>query len=172
METFCPPVRQEDEGKDIDCFLPVSCCPACNQEYDVALILPCSHIMCGHCIVAGERTSSDQSLLRSVGLSVCSVLCPCCRHPVELPCWTWSSATSCLPKHPTLSPVHVSRERGTKKGASEDHHQHVQVRNTNLTKVSAHCIQYCNTRLWMFVSRFWYQFHNYYIPATGNFFSI
>ncbi|XP_018539510.1 uncharacterized protein LOC108888156 [Lates calcarifer] len=126
METFCPPVRQEDEGKDIDCFLPVSCCPACNQEYNVALILPCSHIMCGHCIAAGERTSSDQSLLRSVGLSVCSVLCPCCRHPVELPCWTWSSATSCLPKHPTLSPVHVSRERGTKKGASEDHHQHVQ----------------------------------------------
>ncbi|XP_040901509.1 uncharacterized protein LOC121186779 [Toxotes jaculatrix] len=137
MKTLCPQIRkreldvgktkgEEDEEKDIDCFQPVSCCPACNQEYDVALILPCSHTMCGHCIAAGERTSSGQSFLRGVGLSVCSVLCPCCRHPVELPCWTWSSATSCLPKHPTLSPTCVSREKCIKKGGSEDHPQHVE----------------------------------------------
>ncbi|XP_019950540.2 uncharacterized protein [Paralichthys olivaceus] len=115
---------EEDEEKDS--FHPVSRCPACSQEYDVALILPCSHTMCGQCVAAGERTSSGQSLHHRVGLSVCSVLCPSCRHPVELPCGTWSSATSCLPKHPTLSPARVSRGTGTTEGASEDHRQHVQ----------------------------------------------
>ncbi|XP_071328002.1 uncharacterized protein [Trachinotus anak] len=76
---------------------------------------------------AGERTSSGQPLLRGVGLSVCSVLCPCCRHPVELPCLTWSAATSCLPEHPILSPAHVRRETGHKtQGTSESHPQDVQ----------------------------------------------
>ncbi|XP_045930692.1 uncharacterized protein LOC123986468 isoform X2 [Micropterus dolomieu] len=82
--------------------------------------------MCGHCIAAGEGIRSGQSQHRTVGLPVCSALCPSCRHPVELPCWTWSSATSCLPKHPNLTPSCVSRKAGTTEGASEDNLQHVQ----------------------------------------------
>ncbi|XP_074496773.1 uncharacterized protein LOC141770824 isoform X2 [Sebastes fasciatus] len=116
--------REEDEEKD--CLQQLSLCPACDQSYDIVLFLPCSHTMCGHCIAAGEGIRSGQSPHRGVGLPVCSVLCPCCRHPVELPCWTWSSATSCLPEHPTLSTACVSRETGTKEGASEDHLQYVQ----------------------------------------------
>ncbi|CAB1427624.1 unnamed protein product [Pleuronectes platessa] len=128
----CPQIRcrELDVGKaegEEDSFQSVSRCPACNQDYDVALILPCSHTMCGQCVAAGERTSSGQSLHRHVGLSACSVLCPSCRHPVELPCGTWSSATSCLPKHPSLSPARVRRETGTMEGASEDPLHHVQV---------------------------------------------
>lgn len=118
---------EEDEEKDV--LQQLSRCPACQQGCDIVLFLPCSHTMCGHCIAAGEGIRSGQSHRGSVGLTVCSVLCPCCRHPVELPCWTWSSATSCLPKHPTLSPACVSRE--TKEGASEDQPQHVQVRERN-----------------------------------------
>lgn len=136
LETLCSQIshrevnvrkyeREEDEEKDTDYLQPFSRCPACNQEYDVTLILPCSHTMCGHCLASGEGTSSDQPLRRGVNKSVCSVLCPCCRHPVELPCWTWSSATSCLPNYPTLSPACVSGERDTKDGTSEDQLQHV-----------------------------------------------
>ncbi|KAE8295622.1 hypothetical protein D5F01_LYC06557 [Larimichthys crocea] len=79
--------REEKEEKD--CLQQFSCCLACTQEYDIVLILPCSHTLCG------------------------------CRHTVELPCWTWSSATSCLPKHPTLTPASVSGKRSTE-GTSED----------------------------------------------------
>ncbi|KAM6987427.1 LOW QUALITY PROTEIN: uncharacterized protein LKV04_010254 [Tautogolabrus adspersus] len=96
-----PSKRRGDEEKE--CMQQLSQCPACNQECDVVLILPCSHTMCGPCIAAGEGARSGQH--HSVSPPVCSVLCPRCRHPVELPCRTWSSATSCLPKHPTLSPA-------------------------------------------------------------------
>lgn len=122
--------RDEDEAKDTDCLQQFSSCPACNQEYDVTLILPCSHTMCVLCIAAGGGTRSGQSLRQSASVPVCSVLCPCCRHAVELPCQTWSSATSCLPKHPTLRSSCVSQETGTKEGASGDHLQHLQVRET------------------------------------------
>ncbi|XP_044059021.1 uncharacterized protein LOC122879218 isoform X2 [Siniperca chuatsi] len=118
--------REEDEEKDLDCLQQFSRCPACNQECDIVLILPCSHTMCGHCIAAGEGMRSGQSRHRSVGLPICSALCPSCQHPVELPCWTWTSATSCLPKHPTMSPACVSKETGTKEGASEDNLRYVQ----------------------------------------------
>ena len=121
--------REDDEEKDV--LQQLSCCPACQQVYDMVLFLPCSHTMCGHCIAAGEGIRSGHPHRGSVGLTVCSVLCPCCRHPVELPCWTWSSATSCLPKHPALSPARVSRKTGSKEGASEDQLQHVQVRERN-----------------------------------------
>lgn len=116
--------REEDEEKVIDCLEQFSRCPACNQEYDILLILPCSHRMCVHCTATGGRTGSSEPRRRGAGLPVCSVLCPSCRHPVELPCWNWSSATSCLPKHPTLSPSCVSRET-----ASEDHLQRVRDSN-------------------------------------------
>ncbi|AWO98528.1 Hypothetical protein SMAX5B_008451 [Scophthalmus maximus] len=122
-KTLCPKIRY---GEDSDSLQPVARCPACNRDYDVALILPCSHTMCGHCVVHGERRSSDRSPHRGVGLSACSVLCPCCQRHVELPCWAWSSATSCLPKHPTLSPARVSGETGAKDGASQHHLQHPQ----------------------------------------------
>ncbi|KAF3693120.1 E3 ubiquitin-protein ligase Midline-1 [Channa argus] len=118
--------RELDEEKDTDYLEQFSHCPACNQECDVTLILPCSHSICGRCITAGERTISDQSLCRGVDLSACFVLCPRCRRPVELPCWTWSSATSCLPHHPALSPACLCEERGAKEGTSEDPLQHVQ----------------------------------------------
>lgn len=148
VKTFCPrrrhkeqtlllavekSVREEDEAKDIDCLQQFSSCPACNREYDITLILPCSHTMCVHCVAAGGGTRSGQCLSRGASLPVCSVLCPCCQHAVELPCQIWSSATSCLPKHPTLRSACVSQETGTKEGAYGDHFQHVQVRETCCT---------------------------------------
>lgn len=126
---------EEEEKKVTDCFQQFSCCPVCNQEYDIVLILPCSHTMCAHCVAAGGGIRSGQPLHRSVGLPVCSVLCPCCRHPVELPCLKWSSATSCLPKHPKLSPACVSRGTGTEERTSEDHLQYVQVREPHKFKI-------------------------------------
>lgn len=111
--------REKDEEEDTDCLQQFSNCPACNQEYDIALMLPCSHPMCGHCITAGEGKRSGQLHRRCVSQTVCSVLCPECQHPVELPCWSWSCATSCLPQHPTLSSACVSRETGTMEEASQ-----------------------------------------------------
>ncbi|XP_047451018.1 uncharacterized protein LOC125014045 [Mugil cephalus] len=102
--------RGEDEDKDVDCSQQFPRCPACNRDCDVALMLPCSHTMCGRCVVAGEETS--QLPHRVEQQSACSVLCPCCRHPVELPCWRWSSATFCLPKYP-LQHVQGGTAEGT-----------------------------------------------------------
>ncbi|KAG7478720.1 cardiomyopathy-associated 5-like isoform X1 [Solea senegalensis] len=120
--------REEDEEKYTDYYHPsLSTCPSCNQEYDEVLILPCSHTMCGHCVATGERRSSGQPLHRlSVSLPVCSVLCPSCRRPVELPCRTWSSATSCLPKHPSVRRAHISGEIQSEEEPSEDHFQLVE----------------------------------------------
>lgn len=102
--------REEEEEKALDSSQQFSRCPACNQWCDVLLILPCSHNMCAHCVAVGEKARLSEPRHRSAGLPVCSVLCPSCRHPVELPCWNWSLATSCLPKYPTQSPASVSRE--------------------------------------------------------------
>lgn len=121
--------EDEDEAKDADC-LQLSRCPACNRDDDTALILPCSHTMCVDCVAAGRGTRSGQSLHQSASIPVCSVMCPCCRHAVELPCQTWSSATSCLPKYPSLRSASVNQEAGTKEGASGDHFQHLQVKKT------------------------------------------
>nr|XP_029133730.1 uncharacterized protein LOC109986280 [Labrus bergylta] len=118
-----PSKRREDKEKE--CMQQLSQCPACNQGRDVVLILPCSHTMCGPCITAAEGARSGQH--HSVSQPVCSVLCPRCQHPVELPCRSWSSATSSLPKHPTLSPACVSRETGSREGESGDPLQCVQV---------------------------------------------
>lgn len=91
--------REDNEGRVPACVQHISCCQACQQDWDVLLILPCSHTMCVQCISAGEAGRSSKAHLRAV----CAVACPSCRHPVELPCWNWSSATSCLPKHPSMS---------------------------------------------------------------------
>lgn len=98
--------KEENEGRVIDCLQQISCCQACQQEWDVLLILPCSHAMCVQCISAGEAGKSSTSRLGAV----CAVACPSCRHPVELPCWNWSSATSCLPKHPSVSRACVKKK--------------------------------------------------------------
>lgn len=110
-------VQSDREEKGEAKVTDVSCCPACNQESNPLLILPCSHTMCAQCISAAGKKL----------LPVCSVLCTGCRHPVELPCWSWSSAASCLPKHPAC----ISRQTGST-GASQAHLPHVQVRATTL----------------------------------------
>lgn len=96
--------RGGNDGRVSDDLQQVSCCSACQEQWDVLLILPCSHTMCTRCISAGASGKSTKSH-RS---AACTVMCPSCRHPVELPCWNWSSATSCLPKHPTMSPACVN----------------------------------------------------------------
>ncbi|XP_026049357.1 uncharacterized protein LOC113036945 isoform X3 [Astatotilapia calliptera] len=113
--------RGEDEGKDTDCLQQFPHCPACKQDYDITLILPCSHTMCGQCVAAGEGARLRRQ-------PMCSVRCPCCRHPVELPCLTWSSAISCLPKHPSMRSNHVNRE-----ASPEDHPPHVQEDSSKVT---------------------------------------
>ncbi|XP_048017312.1 ret finger protein-like 4B [Megalobrama amblycephala] len=80
-----------------------SACPSCLRGFDLALILPCSHTLCGRCLVEGA------GLVRRGGVSsasrpVCAVLCTNCRHCVELPCFDWSSALTCLPFDPTVTP--------------------------------------------------------------------
>lgn len=80
-----------------------SACPSCLRGFDLALILPCSHTLCGRCLAEGA------GLVRRGGVSsasrpVCAVLCPNCRHCVELPCFDWSSALTCLPFDPTVTP--------------------------------------------------------------------
>lgn len=102
--------------------LPV--CPACRQECHTVLILPCSHTMCSRCVAAGGPTGS---CCREALLSACSILCPCCRRYVELPCWSWGCATSCLPKHPSIKSEHVSRQMGFSDDSPEDCPHHAKV---------------------------------------------
>lgn len=109
----------EGQEKGFDGWEEFSRCPACSHEFDVPLILPCSHFMCHQCVTAGDGLKSSDS-----GLPVCAVWCPSCRHPVELPCWNRSSAASCLPTYPILRPVQLNAGR-----AHEDHLQ--QVRDSN-----------------------------------------
>lgn len=90
---------EESEGRAVDRLQRISFCQACQQDWDVLLILPCSHTMCVLCISAGEAGKLNKSRLGAI----CAVACPSCRHLVELPCWDWSSATSCLPKQPSVS---------------------------------------------------------------------
>ncbi|XP_035615565.1 uncharacterized protein LOC118373522 [Oncorhynchus keta] len=114
-----------------------SLCPSCRRGFDVALLLPCSHTLCGRCVGGGEGAGrcgegAGQCVLdeegdgvshascggthsahhRSTSTPVCAVLCPCCRHPVELPCWEWASATCCLPPDPTLTPGWTASSAG------------------------------------------------------------
>ncbi|XP_061774820.1 uncharacterized protein LOC133564486 isoform X2 [Nerophis ophidion] len=103
---YCPGRNEKEnkrihgtENKDTDCLQELSECPACKRHNDVTLILPCSHTMCVHCMSAQEAKRSGRSPRQDLN---CSVLCPLCRYHVELPCETWSSALSCLPRYPTL----------------------------------------------------------------------
>ncbi|XP_024133157.1 RING finger protein 39 [Oryzias melastigma] len=91
-------------------------CPACGQECETPLILPCSHSMCSRCVAAGGPMAPP--------LSVCSLLCPCCGRHVELPCWSWGAATSCLPKHPSMESERVSRQTSFWDDSPEDRPHH------------------------------------------------
>ncbi|XP_034023690.1 uncharacterized protein LOC117508139 [Thalassophryne amazonica] len=104
----------EETVNDIDSLQQFSSCTACNQKYETAaLILPCSHAMCSHCVSAGESLIRRGSIL-----PVCAVQCPCCRHPVELPCWSWATAASCLPKYLTRNSI-IGKVGRTKVKASD-----------------------------------------------------
>lgn len=94
-------------------------CPACGQECETPLILPCSHSMCSRCVAAGGPMAPP--------LSVCSLLCPCCGRHVELPCWSWGAATSCLPKHPSMESERVSRQTSFWDDSPEDRPHHARV---------------------------------------------
>ncbi|KAI9529015.1 hypothetical protein NQZ68_015782 [Dissostichus eleginoides] len=110
-----PSNGEEEEQKDEDFLQILSRCPACKQSGDFLLLLPCSHPMCAPCISAEGGRPSPPPHPGEV-----SLLCPVCRLPVELPCWNWSDATSCLPKHPIMNTAHIRRER------EEDQLQHEQ----------------------------------------------
>lgn len=81
-------------------------CVSCEQGRDVALLLPCSHTLCGRCVAAGVQTTRGAA-------PTCALLCSFCRHLVELPCWDWASATACLPRDPTQWRPRQARARST-----------------------------------------------------------
>ncbi|KAA0701659.1 hypothetical protein E1301_Tti020955 [Triplophysa tibetana] len=83
-----------------------SICPLCRHGFDVPLMLPCSHTLCGRCLTGGARLDRFKGGVKgasSASCSICAVLCPNCRHGVELPCFEWSSAVTCLPFDPTVT---------------------------------------------------------------------
>ncbi|XP_055003830.1 probable E3 ubiquitin-protein ligase MID2 [Boleophthalmus pectinirostris] len=85
--------------------------------------------MCGACVAAGgeeprttrrrRKRKSKTSSKPGLHLNSCPVLCPCCRGPVELPCWTWTSAVSSLPEYPKVSSGRACEERGAESNQSE-----------------------------------------------------
>jgi len=83
------------------------CCASCRRVFDVALILPCSHTLCARCLAEGAGSGRGGGVVMGVAPAsrlICAVLCPNCRHSVELPCFDWSSALTCLPFDPTVTP--------------------------------------------------------------------
>ncbi|XP_073673882.1 ret finger protein-like 4B isoform X2 [Garra rufa] len=82
-----------------------SVCPSCGRGFDVPLILPCSHTLCGRCLTEGAGPGQCGGGVRGGASSTSHpvVLCPNCRHSVELPCFDWSSALTCLPFDPTVT---------------------------------------------------------------------
>ncbi|XP_037310958.2 uncharacterized protein LOC119197931 [Pungitius pungitius] len=130
-EQELPGVEAAQSRDEDDQYRQLSLCPVFSRGHDHVLLLPCSHPMCAHCIAAVQETRSGRSRgqsggQRSVAPVACLVPCQYCRRPVELPCRTWSSATSCLPKHPNPSLLRVSGGTDRKVGQSEDQSQHVQ----------------------------------------------
>lgn len=115
---------EEEEGEETHYSGASSFCPSCRLGFDIALLLPCSHTLCGRCVEGRVGVGAYQPLCTthvakrkpSASPPVCAVLCPCCRHPVELPCWEWTSATDCLPHDPTLTPGCVNHYRSRDTG--------------------------------------------------------
>lgn len=100
----------ESELDEENCLHQFSRCPGCHQEYGVALILPCSHIMCVRCVEAEAGRRSQLGL--KVVQNACTLLCHCCRGPIELPCWSWTSATCCLPQYLNRGSQSITEEGG------------------------------------------------------------
>lgn len=155
VRTFCKPRlpdarsedsnRTEEKEKGSECWEQSSRCPACSQECVTLLILPCSHFMCRQCVASeGVLQPSECHRLRAASLPPCAVWCPSCRHPVELPCWDWSSAASCLPACPALDPA-----CGNKEAAQGGHLQ--QVRDSELGHNMSACLQHFIVQLCDFV---------------------
>ncbi|XP_053502496.1 probable E3 ubiquitin-protein ligase MID2 [Ictalurus furcatus] len=93
--------EEEKEEDDITS----SSCPLCGRVFDVPLLLPCAHTLCGRCLTEKARLDKRRSALRTASQgshTICAVLCPRCCHGIELPCSDWSSATACLPLDPTV----------------------------------------------------------------------
>lgn len=44
--------EEEQEGGHHD-LAKSSLCPSCRRSFDVALLLPCSHTLCGYCVGGG-----------------------------------------------------------------------------------------------------------------------
>ncbi|XP_061775441.1 uncharacterized protein LOC133564931 isoform X1 [Nerophis ophidion] len=140
---YCPGRNEKEnkrihgtENKDTDCLQELSECPACKRHNDVTLILPCSHTMCVHCMSAQEAKRSGRSPRQDLN---CSVLCPLCRYHVELPCETWSSALSCLPRYPTLKFKTDKREV-----ASEPHQLQGETYSLVANEDTAQCSSACS----------------------------
>ncbi|KAI1893861.1 hypothetical protein AGOR_G00128020 [Albula goreensis] len=93
-----------------------SSCPSCGRDFDVPLLLPCSHTLCGGCVEAVARSSGGPEQ-PTIGPRICALPCPRCRLSVELPCWEWDSATRCLPLNPA-----VTRRLGTKEPKGDQGH--------------------------------------------------
>ncbi|XP_057695461.1 uncharacterized protein LOC130917790 isoform X2 [Corythoichthys intestinalis] len=122
---FCPKNPKHinrDEQNFPEGFQEFSKCLSCNKNNDETMILPCSHTMCVQCISTEGEKRSGQSIRYDPKTRGCSVLCPLCLYDVELPCRSWSSAVSCLPKYPTIKFECVSQVTGRHEGASEPNH--------------------------------------------------
>ncbi|TSK67156.1 putative E3 ubiquitin-protein ligase MID2 [Bagarius yarrelli] len=94
------------EAKEEEDGITSSSCPLCGRVFDLPLLLPCGHTLCGRCLTGKAMLDKHRSVLPTVSrasCSVCAVLCPRCCHGVELPCFDWSTATSCLPIDPTVT---------------------------------------------------------------------
>ncbi|XP_062872594.1 chordin [Trichomycterus rosablanca] len=94
------PDEDVENNKDI-----TPMCPLCGRGFDMPLLLPCSHTLCGRCLTQKARLDKCRPACKSsyTFRPICAVLCPRCCHAVELPCSDWSYATRCLPLYPTVT---------------------------------------------------------------------
>ncbi|XP_046719102.1 uncharacterized protein LOC124394721 isoform X1 [Silurus meridionalis] len=100
-----PQSHDHEEEKEKD-DITSSLCSLCGQNFDLPLLLPCAHTLCGRCLTQKARLDKPRSAQRCVShvsRTICTILCPRCCHGVELPCFDWSIATTCLPLDPTAT---------------------------------------------------------------------
>ncbi|XP_072547527.1 uncharacterized protein [Salminus brasiliensis] len=123
---------REEEEDDINSSL----CPLCGRGFDMPLLLPCSHTLCGRCLTEGARLDKRRPVARGVPNAfrpICAVLCPCCCHGVELPCFDWTSATRCLPIDPTVAvdlECGALKCQGTREQEGDDSEDRIRVKAT------------------------------------------
>ncbi|XP_026994641.2 uncharacterized protein LOC113637896 [Tachysurus fulvidraco] len=105
-KTANPNHQSHDHEEEKEDDLSSSSCPLCGRAFDMPLLLPCAHTLCGRCLTEKAKLDKHKSALRTASqasCTICAVLCPRCCHGVELPCFDWSTATACLPLDPTVS---------------------------------------------------------------------